>query len=269
MRRSILTLATVIAAIAVWVAPITARAAGANTWAPATNSTWQWVLASPPTTLPAGISWVDVDGFDNTAAQIAAWHAQGLHAVCYIDVGTWENWRPDASLFPRQLKGRNNGWPGEKWLNTSPAGPYYATLQRLMTARFKMCAAKGFDAVEPDNMDGSENTTGFRITNAHQIAYDEWVAAEVHSLGMSVAQKNFNDQSSALVSHFDFVINEQCYQYHECVNLQPYVNAHKAVFDVEYRTPCPTKQLVPGVNVMLRNLNLTQNGRRVVCPTPL
>ena len=47
-----------------------------------------------------------------------------------------------------------------------------AALEPIMRARFAMCAHKGFDAVEPDNMDGFENPTGFPISAAQQLAYD-------------------------------------------------------------------------------------------------
>ena len=48
--------------------------------------------------------------------------------------------------------------------------------------------------VEPDNMDGYGNDTGFSLTAAQQLSYDEWVASTVHSLGMAVLQKNGPDQ---------------------------------------------------------------------------
>jgi hypothetical protein len=185
----------------------------------------------PPATDPTVY---DLDGFDTSAATVAALHIRGDKVVCYIDVGTYENWRPDATSFPAALLGQSNGWPGEKWLDTNPAGPDYTTLQAIMTARFQLCASKGFDAVEPDNMDGSENSTGFAITNAQQDTYDEWMAAQVHTLGMSVAQKNFEDQSSVLQPFFDFVIEEQCFQYKDCADLSPYTGSSKAVLEVEY-----------------------------------
>ena len=65
-----------------------------------------------------------------------------------------------------------------------------------MTARLQMCAQKGFDAVEPDNMDGYENSTGFSISAAAQLAYNQWIAQEAHALGMAVFQKNDPDQAS-------------------------------------------------------------------------
>jgi hypothetical protein len=102
-----------------------------------------------------------------------------------------------------------------------------------MTKRFEMCHDNHFDAVEPDNIDGSENGTG--NSQVEQLAYDEWVAREVHRLGMSVAQKNFEDESATLARYFDFVIEEQCYQYVDCVDLAPYYKDHRTVLEVEYQ----------------------------------
>ena len=84
-----------------------------------------------------------------------------------------------------------------------------------MTTRFEMCAQKGFDAVEHDNIDGYENSTGFPTTAAEQLAYDTWIAQEVHSIRMAVFQKNDPDQATQLEPYFDGVIDEQCNQYSE------------------------------------------------------
>jgi hypothetical protein len=220
---------------------------------PSPSLEWQWELGHPlsmtsnadlglgDTTYTGAASGnptvYDIDGFDNGAATVAALHAIGAHVICYIDVGTWEDWRPDAGEFPTALLGSSNGWPGEQWLNTNPSGPDYATLQAIMTARFQMCKNEGYDAVEPDNLDGSENSTGFPLTVAEGDRYAEWVADEVHALGMSVAQKNFEDQSSILEPYFDFVIEEQCFQFGDCADLAPYTAAGKAVLNTPTRAP--------------------------------
>jgi len=39
---------------------------------------------------------------------------------------------------------------------------------------------------------------------------------------------------NSLVKHFDWALNEQCFQYKECETLNPFVQAGKAVFGVEY-----------------------------------
>jgi hypothetical protein len=57
----------------------------------------------------------DVDGFDTSAATVAAFHARGQRMIYYIDVGTAENWRPDYASFPSSVLGASSGWPGEQW----------------------------------------------------------------------------------------------------------------------------------------------------------
>jgi Glycoside-hydrolase family GH114 len=209
----------------------------------------------------------DIDGFDNTAATVAGLHGRGAHVICYLSVGTYENWRPDATSFPSGLLGAANGWPGEQWLNVSPTGPYYAQLQSVIAARLQMCAAKGFDAVEFDNMDGSENSTGFAISNAQNNQYVEWLAATAHALGLAAFQKNDVDQSTALQPFLDGAIDEQCFQYNECTALQPYLTAHKPVLEAEYASVpssyCPTANL-DNINAVRFDLNLDA-AVRVTC----
>ena len=204
----------------------------------------------------------DIDGFDASASLVAAMHAKGTRAVCYIDAGTWENWRSDASKFPATVQGRSNGWPGEKWLDIRQT----AILIPLMTARFLMCKAKGFDAIEPDNIDGYENRTGFPLTYQNQITYNQMLAAAAHSLGLAVALKNDVDQSRDLVSKFDFAIDEQCFEYDECDTLLPFIDAGKPVFEVEYSLPtskfCPQANAM-NFNSMLKDEDLTSY--RVAC----
>ncbi len=212
----------------------------------------------------------DIDGFDNPATTVAALKAQGAYTVCYISVGTAENWRPDYSSFPAGILGKSNGWPGEVWINTSPSGPYYAQLQAIMVARFQMCKAKGFNALEPDNMDGSENSTGFNITIAQGDAYAEWIAQEAHSLGLAVLQKNFDDQSSVLQPYFDGIIDEQPFQYDSTSYLSAYTSVGKPVYDVEYAdqganaaTICPKANAL-GFNTTIFN-TLLDGSLRIAC----
>ncbi|HTR67306.1 MAG TPA: endo alpha-1,4 polygalactosaminidase [Terriglobales bacterium] len=224
---------------------------------PSMVTEWQWQLDSPPAANQLlNVKMYDVDGFDAPASLITAMHAKGIRAVCYIDVGTWENWRSDAARFPTTVEGRSNGWPGEKWLDIRQT----AVLLPLMKARFQMCKAKGFDGIEPDNIDGYENRTGFPLTYQNQITYNSLIAAAAHSLGLSVALKNDVDQSRDLVSKFDFAIDEQCFEYDECDSLLPFVDAKKPVFEVEYGMPtskfCPEANAM-NFNSMLKDEDLT------------
>jgi hypothetical protein len=80
-------------------------------WAPALRTSWQWQLQYKVDTSVA-VDMYDIDGFDATKALVDTLHADGRRVVCYIDVGSWENWRPDAGDFPASVLGRSDGWPG-------------------------------------------------------------------------------------------------------------------------------------------------------------
>ncbi len=229
-------------------------ARAASHWQPPQQLTWYWQLTGTPNVEPVDAT--DIDGFDSSVQTVAAFHARGQHVICYIDVGTAENWRPDYGEFPASVLGSSNGWPGEQWLDIRQL----SILEPIMTARFQMCKQKGFDAVEPDNMDGYENATGFPITAADQLTYDEWVANEVHSLGMAVLQKNDPDQAGQLEPYFDGALSEQCNQYSECSEFEPYLAAGKPVLDAEYQSSlypgfCASDQ-ASGIMGALYDLNL-------------
>ena len=198
-------------------------------WKPPPRLSWYWQLTGTVNnSYPAAA--YDIDGFDNSQREVATLHSAKKRVICYIDVGTWENWRPDASRFPSSVLGKPNGWPGERWLDIRQL----SVLEPIMTGRFQMCSRKGFDAVEPDNMDGWENDTGFDISAQDQLRYDEWIADEVHSLGLAVFQKNDPEQAQQLQPYFDGVLDEQCNEYSECSSFQPYLSAGKPVLNAEY-----------------------------------
>ena len=98
-----------------------------------------------------------------------------------------------------------------------------------------MCKQKGFDGVEADNVEAYEiENTGFAMTAAEQLTYNEWLAETAHSLGLSIALKNDRNQVSELEPYFDFALDEECFQSEECGKLAPFIDAGKAVFETEY-----------------------------------
>ncbi|MEU6004889.1 endo alpha-1,4 polygalactosaminidase [Streptomyces sp. NPDC047453] len=204
----------------------------AGRWQPRPGTSWQWQLSGRlDTSVPAEV--YDIDGFDHPAATVARLHREGRRVICYLSTGAWEEFRPDAGRFPATVLGRGNGWKGERWLDIRRTD----VLEPLMASRLDMCREKGFDAVEPDNMDGYKNRTGFPLTAADQLRYNRLVAKLAHDRGMAVGLKNDLDQIPHLVADFDFAVNEQCAQYGECAELEPFVAAGKAVFHAEYELP--------------------------------
>ena len=75
-------------------------------WQPPLNATWQWQLGGDEeinTSFDVDI--YDLDLFETEASLVSELHSQGRKAICYISVGSWEEWRPDADagqLFVRR-----------------------------------------------------------------------------------------------------------------------------------------------------------------------
>jgi hypothetical protein len=214
-------------------------------WKPPVGVRWQYQLQGDVVTNLCVAPWVggacvrpqayDVDEYANdgvtpNTASVAAIHAQGAKAICYVDAGSSEDFRPDANEFPASVKGRSNGWPGEKWLDIRQT----AVLLPIMQARVQKCVTAGFDAVEFDNVDGYSNHTGFPLSGSDQIVYDRALAGIAHTAGLSVGLKNDVGQLTQLFPYFDFAINEQCHQYNECGGYNAWTSAGKAVVEVEY-----------------------------------
>jgi hypothetical protein len=232
-----------------------AHAPGARTIArPPAHASWQWQLDGR---LALGVRarLYDVDGFDTSSAAVARLHRAGRYVVCYVDVGTWEDWRPDRARFPARVLGASNGWPGERWLDVRQI----ALLAPLLRARIARCRAKGFDAVEPDNVDGYTNRSGFPLTAHDQLRFNRWVAHAAHAAGLAVALKNDLEQAPALAPSFDFAVLEQCFQYRECQRARPFLRAGKGVYDTEYTLDrsafCAAARRL-GINAMRKRLGL-------------
>jgi hypothetical protein len=218
----------------------------------------------------------DIDGEENSAATVAALHAQGKKVVCYMDAGVYETYRTDASSFPSSVIGAaDSGWDGSYWLDVRQI----STLAPIMQARIAMCKSKGFDAVEPDEIDGYSNDPGFPISYAQQIAYNTAFAGWVHAAGMSVLLKGDIDQAVDLQPSFDFTLNEECDLYSECSpGLDSFANAGKAVFIAEYPDDDPTGYPVnltgaACLNAQAKHFNLSwyklglpNDGGREPCP---
>ena len=209
---------------------------------------WQWELDHPlnlasPSDMGTGVtnylgagapdpSVYDIDGFDNSAATVAALHGRGDRAVCYIEVGAAESYRPDYAQFPAaDLGAVVSGYSAERYLDINDP-----VVVRIVEARIAMCAAKGFDAVEPDIDDSYTETTGFAVTQAQNVQYDITLGAYAHGLGLGWALKNGDDPSfaAALQPTADFALDEQCHQYDTCTSFAPFAAAGKAVLEVEY-----------------------------------
>jgi hypothetical protein len=199
-------------------------------WQPVPGTTWQWQLTGEIDT-SYEVEMYDIDLFEVPQETIQQLQEDGRVVICYFSAGTWEEWREDASDFPEEVVGKTmEEWEDERWLDVRAID----SLAPIMEARLDLAVEKGCDGVEPDNVDGYSNRTGFPLSAEDQLAFNRWLAEEAHARGLSVGLKNDLDQVKELVSVFDWALNEQCFEYDECEMLMPFIEQGKAVFGVEY-----------------------------------
>lgn len=231
-------------------------------YVPAQVTSWQ-VQFTGTLDLSVDATLYEIDLFDTDASVVAALHAQGRKAVCYIDAGTFESFRPDAGAYPDAIKGnRVGGFPDERWLDIRQL----TVLQPILGARLEQCVAKGFDGVDFDNVDGYTNDTGFALTADDQLTFNVWLANAAHSRALAVALKNDLDQIPTLVWYFDWVVDEQCFQYQECDLLLPFLQAGKAVLEIEYhRSPRKFCAVLNALNFNAMKKRRKLNAKRWPC----
>lgn len=231
-------------------------------------------------TIPAGTKWYwqlqgainmnvnakvyDIDLYDTSAATIESLKVAGHTVICYYSAGTYEDWRSDASNFPASALGTNvDGWAGEKWIDIRRS-----EIRDIMSARMDIAKTKGCDGLEPDNVDGYTQKSGFTLTAADQIAYNKFLADAAHARGMIVALKNTPDLVANLVNYFDFSVAEECFKYNECSMYSPFIKQNKAVLSAEYTSySSSTCTKAAGLNLSTVFFNLNLDGK-VFSPCP-
>jgi len=192
---------------------------------------WQWQLTDLPVDISIEGDVYDIDLFENDASVVTDLHAQGRKVICYVSVGSWEDWRPDAEQFPASVIGNDYlGWQGENWLDIRQIN----VLAPVMRARLDLCRDKGFDGIEPDNIDGYTNETGFPLTYEDQLKFNLWLAEEAHARGLSIGLKNDSDQVADLLPYYDWALTEDCFDGGWCEDMLPFIQAGKPVFAAEY-----------------------------------
>lgn len=196
---------------------------------PPVDTSWHLQLQGTPR-LDVAARLYELDLFDTSSQTIAALHAQQRRLLCYFSAGSLEEWRADAGSFPSSVQGEPLAdWPGEVWLDIRDS-----KVRELMRKRLQLARDKGCDGVDPDNVDGYLQNSGFALSAADQLDYNRFLAREAHAMGLAIALKNDLQQITALVDSFDLAINEQCHAFQECHYLAPFIQAGKPVLNIEY-----------------------------------
>ena len=206
-------------------------------WRPEPGTTWQWQITGTvdersardvrrrPVRRPPAAS-------NQNAGMVERLQRRGIVVICYLAPAPG---RVPARrrLFPAErdrqldrLGGRALArHPGASWPKFAPI--IWARFD-LAVARLRRRRARPEQPARqrpglPDHARGSEG-----------VVLE--VAGQAHRRGLSVGMKNGIETSDRdTVAAFDWALNEECFQYDECDALQPFIDAGKAVFAVDYR----------------------------------
>ena len=165
--------------------------------------------------------------------------AAGRYTICYVnafqaqpeELAWWRRAHPD--LLLRTSGGApvvDRDWDEVLLDVSTPARR--AALAAVVGAWIDGCARRGFQAVEPDNLDSYQRSGG-RLTAADNVAFAGLLARRAHADGLAIGQKNTAEllPRHAVVG-FDFAVTEECGRYAEC---ERYASAYPGrVLDVEY-----------------------------------
>jgi hypothetical protein len=239
-------------------APPTSSAAA---WAPPpANAAFDYQIGDPYTP-PAGVTVVSRDHDATPAA--------GIYNVCYVNAfqaqtdaaSWWKTNHPD--LLLHDAKGNlviDKDW-NEILLDYSTAAKR-AGLTTVVGAWIDQCASKGFQGLEPDNLDSYTRSSGL-LTESEAVAYAASLSSYAHGKGLAVAQKNDAELSTAnaKLAGFDFAVAEQCADYDECQSYTATYGNHVIV--IEYSKSKFTKACTAygsTLSIVLRDVDVTAPG---------
>lgn len=161
------------------------------------------------------------------------------YGVCYVnafqtqpdEAGWWKREHPELLLRRDGRPVADEDWPDELLLDTSTTAKREA-IAAIVGGWFDGCAASGFDAVEPDNLDSWTRSRG-GLRRADNVALARLLTARAHAAGLAIAQKNAAELAPrGRGIGFDFAIAEECQVYDEC---GAYTRAYgRRVLEVEY-----------------------------------
>lgn len=215
----------------------------------------------------AGVTVVSRDWFGGQPL-----NADDGYSICYINAFQTQSDddgvdRPDErSNWPLGLVltglGDDPNWQGEFVIDLSTAAKRALAADHVVPM-IDACAAKGFAAVELDNLD---SWTRFEVSFGRDdsVAYAELLTDHAHEVGLAVGQKNTPELGAELsleVIGFDFAIAEECGAYGECATYTDVFGDNVVVIEYTAGGFAAACQAVGDhVSVVRRDVDLTTPG---------
>jgi hypothetical protein len=228
---------------------------------PPANAGFDYQLGEPYQP-PAGIGVVSRDRGASPAA--------GLYNICYVngfqtqpdEVAWWQRNHADLLLTRNGRPVVDEDW-NEALLDVSTADKR-TRLAGIVGGWIDECAAKGFDAIEVDNLD-SWTRSRRALTPAHAVEFAKLLAARAHAKGLAIAQKNAAELSRTGRTQigFDFAIAEECAAWDECDAYTDHYGAN--VLAIEYDRSSFTEACEghgDRLSIVLRDVDVTAPGSR-------
>ncbi|WP_415950713.1 endo alpha-1,4 polygalactosaminidase [Streptomyces sp. KLOTTS4A1] len=207
------------------------------------------------------------DGVEVVVRDHTAEPAPGVYNVCYVNAfqaqpNAEDDW--DADLLLRDEEGQvvmDDDW-GEAMLDIS-TGAKRERIAGTVVGWIDSCAAKGYDAVEPDNYDTYTRAPKGLLSARDAEAFLKLLADHAHDQGLAIAQKNTPQLAEDREKvGLDFAVVEECGRYDEC---QEYADAFgDALLLIEYEGE-GLRKACDGwgdqVSIVRRDLDVLPEGR--------
>jgi hypothetical protein len=225
---AVLALATALTALLATACANGGGADGTTVTPPPAHTGFDYQLGGPYPP-PAGVRVVVRDHTVNPAS--------GRYNICYVNAfqaqpdaeGDW-----DGDLLLRDADGAvvmDEDW-GEAMLDIS-TGAKRKRIAEKVNGWIDGCAARGYDAVEPDNYDSYTRAPKGLLSAGDAEAFLTLLAGHAHAEGLAIGQKNTPQLAGDRERvGLDFAVAEECGKYAECGD---YVDAFgAAVLVIEY-----------------------------------
>jgi hypothetical protein len=175
--------------------------------------------ASPIADYQVGGSYAPAPGVNLVVRTAKAFPERGLYNVCAVntfqtqraDVDFWLSNNRDLLLWDTSgAPLADPDAPGEYILDLSTSAKR-GRIAEIQTRELRDCAARGFQAIELDNLDSYKRSAGAFDLGAAS-AYAALLTAKAHALGMPIGQKNTPELGWAGSDEigFDFAVAEDC-----------------------------------------------------------
>lgn len=237
---------------------------------PAANAKFDYQIGGAYTP-PSGVTVVSRDRQDDPAS--------GLYNICYVNAfqtqpiqSEIDMWR-SKGLTLKDSRGKEvvDGQWDEILLDITTDAKRRAVAD-VVNGWIDGCAADGFKAVEPDNLDSFSRSQNL-IDEQDAIAYISLLISHAHSKGLAIAQKNtIGDLGDGGIgtagrdAGLDFAVAEECGRYTECDGYRELYG--NRVIVIEYTTSGFNKACTAvgaSVSVVRRDTAVSPNGPYQAC----